>query len=156
MKPEALIAKLEDLLKETNQNRVKWIVEMKTSEYDDTVDKTIVHENGNDWIMNECYVCYSCNFHGENFVMITYEDFETCNDLTRSLNMVFIPTTGIHLFDIEYLLPYSIKMNSNLAKKLHVLWDTLLSLYKSNSEKVTFIRQEWDSSDSTHHIATEN
>lgn len=143
MKPESLIAKLDDLLKETNMNRLKWIVEIKTSEYEEDIEKNILEEENRTWIMDECYVSYSCKFHGEDFVMVTYEDIESCEKDTRSFNMVFLPPTGIRLFQMDSLISYSVEMTLPLAQKLHLLWNTLLTKYKENPDNTTFIRHEW-------------
>ena len=144
MKPETLMSKLDDLLKETNSNRLKWIVEIKTSEYENNIEKNIIQEENKTWTMDECYVSYSCNFHGENFVMVTYEDIEKCDNEIRSFNMVFLPPTGIRLFQMDSLISYSVEMSNPLALKLHTLWDTLLAKYKESPERITFIRHEWN------------
>lgn len=143
MKPETLIAKLDDLLKETKTNRLKWIVEIKTSEYEDNIEKNVIQEDNKSWTMDECYVSYACKFHGEDFVMVTYEDIETCNEEIRSFNMVFLPPSGIRLFQMDALISYSVEMTASLAQKLHLLWETLLEKHKEDPEKINFIRHEW-------------
>ena len=70
--PEALNAKLDDMLKDTKNKRLKWRLEIETSEYEPEDKKIIIKEGNKEWLMNECYTCFSCTFHGEDFVMITY------------------------------------------------------------------------------------
>lgn len=141
--PEALTAKLDDMLKDTKSKRLKWRLEIETSEYEDDASKIVIKEDDKEWLMNECYVCYSCNFHGEEFAMITYEDIETCGNKTRSLNMVFLPPIAIRLFDVNTLAPYSITANAVLIAKIHTLWETLLAMYKEDRTSVDMIVHPW-------------
>lgn len=141
--PEALNAKLDDMLKDTKNKRLKWRLEIETSEYEPEDKKIIIKEGNKEWLMNECYTCFSCTFHGEDFVMITYEDIETYEKETRSLTMVFLPPVAMRLFDVNTLAPYCISTNAVLTSKIHTLYETLLALYKEDKNNVTIIMDPW-------------
>lgn len=143
MSPEALTAKLEDMLKDTKNKRLKWRLEIETSEYEPEDQKIVVKEGDKEWLMNECYICFSCTYRGEDFAMITYEDIETCGKETRSLNMVFLPPIAMRLFDVNALAPYSITANAVLIAKIHTLYETLLALYKENNNNVDMVVDKW-------------
>ena len=143
MSPEALNAKLDDMLKDTKAGHLKWRLEIETSEYEDWDKKIVVKEDKKEWIMDECYVAFSCNYRGEDFVMITYEDIETCGDKTRSLNLVFLPPVSMRLFDVNALAPYSVSANAVLTAKIHTLWETLLALYKEDKTSVDILTDTW-------------
>ena len=143
MSPEALTAKLDDMLKDTKSKHLKWRLEIETSEYEPQDKKLVIKEGNQEWLMNECYICFSCKFHEEDFAMITYEDIETCEKETRSLNMVFLPPVSMRLFDVNTLAPYSIPANSVLTSKIHSLYETLLSLYKEDNSNVDVVIDKW-------------
>lgn len=143
MSPEALNAKLDDMLKDTKAKHLKWRLEIETSEYEDKEKKIVIKEDNSEWLMDECYVAFSCNYREEDFVMITYEDIETCGNKTRSLNLVFLPPVSMRLFDVNTLAPYSIPANAVLTAKIHTLWETLLALYKENTNSVDIITDTW-------------
>lgn len=143
MTPEALNAKLDDMIKDTKTKHLKWRLELETSEYETPDKKIKVNEEKKEWVMDECYVCFSCTFHGADFVLITYEDIETCEDKTRSMNLIFLPPVGMRLFDVNALAPYSIAASAALTAKIHTLWDLLLAMYKEDNTSVDLIVDEW-------------
>lgn len=91
MTPEFLNSTLEHLYERTKEGKQHWNVEMKTSEYKEESEKPVVEADGKQWVVDECYTAYSCEEHGNEFVMITYENIETCGEEVRSTNMVFLP-----------------------------------------------------------------
>ena len=80
MTPEFLNSTLEHLYERTKEGKQHWNVEMKTSEYKEKSEKPVVEADGKQWVVDECYTAYSCEEHGNEFVMITYENIETCGD----------------------------------------------------------------------------
>ena len=78
MTPEFLNSTLEHLYERTKEGKQHWNVEMKTSEYKEESEKPVVEADGKQWVVDECYTAYSCEEHGNEFVMITYENIEKC------------------------------------------------------------------------------
>ena len=68
--------------------------------------------------------------------MITYEMIHTAADVQRTTNLVFLPPLGIRYFDLTTLLPYSVENSNMLSYEIHVLWESLLAMYKEKSEQV--------------------
>lgn len=108
MTPEFLNSTLEHLYERTKEGKQHWNVEMKTSEYKEESEKPVVEADGKQWVVDECYTAYSCEEHGNEFVMITYENIETCGEEVRSTNMVFLPDPNVRYFDLDRLAQYAI------------------------------------------------
>nr|WP_243245112.1 hypothetical protein [Roseburia intestinalis] len=120
---------------ETKEGRIRWSVEVMTTEANPAEEKPVEHEDGLDWTIDECYVSYYCRYKGKDFCLITYEMLKTANRSTgeqkvKSSNMVFLPPLGMRFFDIHALLPYSIEVSNVLLDAIHRLWVMLLDMYK--------------------------
>lgn len=130
MKQETLSHKLTECMKETKEGKIRWNVEVQTTEANDPMEKPVETENGVEWIVDECYVSYYCKYHGEEFCMITYELIKTADEKTKTSNMVFLPPLGMRFFDLRTLLPYSVETSPVLLEQIHQLWVLLLDMYK--------------------------
>lgn len=126
MTPEFLNSTLEHLYERTKEGKQHWNVEMKTSEYKEESEKPVVEADGKQWVVDECYTAYSCEEHGNEFVMITYENIETCGEEVRSTNMVFLPDPNVRYFDLDRLAQYAILPSQKLMETIHQLFTLLL------------------------------
>ncbi len=136
MTPEMLCIQLEDMRKETEAGKLRWQLEVATTEYQDAAAKPTVEADGEVWTVDECYVSYSCEFRGNEFAMITYENIETAGEKTRSTNLVFLPPIAMRIFRLDELAPYAVETSSVLADRVHRLWEVLLEQYKQNKERI--------------------
>lgn len=137
MKKETeLMRKLKELTKETKEKKLHWDIQYQTTEYNDSAGKPVEEENGEKWIVDECFVSYHCVYHGEEFLMITYEQFYTCGEKKKSCNLIFLPPDGIRFFDVDVLAPYAVTADQMLVYEAHMLWLTILEAYKENQELV--------------------
>lgn len=137
MTAENLCVLLEDMKKETEKKKVKWRLEIATSEYQDKSSKPTVEADGRTWNVDECFVAYSCEFRGEDFCMISYENMEKCEDEVRSTNLVFLPPIAMRVFQLNELAPYALETSAVLADKVHQLWEMLLQYYREEQNFVT-------------------
>lgn len=147
MTAEGLLVLLEDLQKETEHGKLKWHLELATSEYREKDQKPVVHSEGEAWVVDECFVGYSCRFRGEDFAMITYERIETADTKVRTTNMVFAPPIAMRIFQLDELAPYAVDASAVLTDRIHKLWETLLNLYKQNSDRVSLDAREIEAAD---------
>ena len=134
-KQEEIFHEIQDMMGETKEGRIRWSVEVQTTEANPVEEKPVEHEDGLDWTIDECYVSYYCKYKGKDFCLITYEMLKTANSSTgeqkvKSSNMVFLPPLGMRFFDIHALLPYSIEVSNVLLDAIHRLWVMLLDMYK--------------------------
>lgn len=134
MKKNELMRTLTELVKDTRTGRVHWKVEVSTTEYKNTSEKPKVMEDGKEWTVDECYTSYYCEFRGKEFLLITYEMIHSCEDKKKTTNMVFLPPLGIRVFEIHSLLPYAIETDQMLSYSIHMLWLTILDIYKVHPE----------------------
>lgn len=135
-KEEELLRNLRDMTKETKSGKLCWKIVEQTTEYNSKESKPVVVEDGKEWLVDECYVSYNCEYKGTEFLMITYEMIHTDGDEIRTTNLVFLPPLGIRYFDLNTLLPYSVENSNMLSYEIHILWEILLSLGKMKSEQV--------------------
>lgn len=142
MKKKDLLRELPQMVKETRGGRLKWDVICQTTEFNPDEQKPVVEEDGKDWVVDECYVSYHCEYHGEEFVMITYEMIHSCGQDVRTMNLVFMPPLGIRVFDIHVLSDYAIENDQVLSYDVHMLWLALLEVHKNNPEQVKFDADE--------------
>ena len=134
---EELVKQLTEMVKDTKAGKIHWNVICQTTEYNDKDTKPTVNEDGTEWIVDECYVSYHCEYKGKEFLMITYEMLHTAGDKVKSTNLVFLPPLGVRYFDIHTLLPYSVEASQMLTYQVHSLWTMLLEMYKANPESVS-------------------
>ena len=138
-KQEEIFREIQEMMGETKEGRIRWSVEVMTTEANPAEEKPIEHEDGLDWTIDECYASYSCNYRGKEFCMITYELLKKSGDKERSSNLVFLPPDGIRFFDLHTLLPYSVEMSAVLADHIHQLWLLLMEKYKEKRPGVELI-----------------
>lgn len=130
MKQEELSRKLAELITLTRDGKVRWSVEVQTTEANDAAEKPIEVENGIEWTIDECYVSYYCKYRDKEFCMITYELIKTAGEKVVTSNMVFMPPLGVRFFDLRTLLPHSVETSAVLLSQIHQLWELLLDMYK--------------------------
>jgi len=135
MKEEELIKKIKRLLEETQKGKVKWKVNVQTTEYNE--NKYIEEVDGVKWSIDEIYVNYYCEHNNEVFNMITYEMIKNDGVNTSTNTFVFFPPSGIRYFNLRTLLPYSITSSSMTVQSIHMLWNYLLEHAKKNTSVVT-------------------
>lgn len=136
-KPEELSRLLTELYKETKNGRIKWNLQVQTTEHNDISEKPVEVEEGLSWTIDECYVSYVCNFRGQDFCMITYELIKTAGEKVQTTNLIFLPPMGIRVFHLQALLPYAVPASNVLANQVHNLWELLLLKYKADKTSVS-------------------
>lgn len=136
-KEETLVRNLPEMIRETQIGRLNWRVQVQTTEYNTIEEKPrVVEEDGSEWIVDECYVCYETKYREQDFLMITYEMIHTHDDKVKSTNLVFLPPMGIRYFDIHTLLPYSIEASQMITYQAHMLWEAILEQSKKKPEQI--------------------
>ena len=136
-KPEELSRMLTDMIRETKEKKLRWTVEVQTTENNELSEKPVEKEDGIEWVIDECYVSYVCQYKGQDFCMITYEMIKTAGDKVSTMNMIFLPPMGIRLFNLNTLMPHSVKTSGVLANQVHNLWELLVGMYKIDNSTVS-------------------
>ena len=131
-KSAELLKKLPDLVKETKENKLQWKIEFQTTEYNDPSEI-----DGKDWLLDECFVSYHCEYKGKEFLLITYEQIASFEDKKKSYNLAFVPPLGNRFFDVDLLAPYAVELDQMLAYEIHMLWLTILEKLKEHSKNIT-------------------
>ena len=111
-KEDELLRDLTEMIKDTQKGALKWKVTAQTTEYNE------------------------CQYKDKDFVMITYEMIHSTGTKRQTTNLVFLPPLGIRYFDIDILLPYSVKASNVLTYEIHTLWVLLLDMYKKDKTSV--------------------
>ncbi len=135
-KQQVLAKKISELIKATSKKTIMWEVNVSTTEYNK--EKTIIKDDNKDWIVDEIFVSYKCEYQGEEFLLITYEMVHSSGDNIRTTNLVFLPPLGIRFFDLPTLLPYAIQTDNMLSYEIHSLWSMLLDMMKKDKNSVKF------------------
>ena len=136
-KSAELLKKLPDLVKETKENKLQWKIEFQTTEYNDPSEKPTEQIDGKDWLLDECFVSYHCEYKGKGFLLITYEQIDSFEDKKKSYNLAFVPPLGNRFFDVDLLAPYAVELDQMLAYEIHMLWLTILEKLKEHSKNIT-------------------
>ena len=136
-KSAELLKKLPDLVKETQENKLQWKIEFQTTEYNDPSEKPTEQIDGKDWLLDECFVSYHCEYKGKEFLLITYEQIASFEDKKKSYNLAFVPPLGNRFFDVDLLVPYAVELDQMLAYEIHMLWLTILEKLKEHSKNIT-------------------
>ena len=136
-KSAELLKKLPDLVKETKENKLQWKIEFQTTEYNDPSEKPTEQIDGKDWLPDECFVSYHCEYKGKEFLLITYEQIASFEDKKKSYNLAFVPPLGNRFFDVDLLAPYAVELDQMLAYEIHMLWLTILEKLKEHSKNIT-------------------
>ena len=66
-KPEELSRLLTEMYKETKEGRIRWSLQVQTTEHNNPSEKPVEVEDGVSWTIDECYVSYVCNYKGKDF-----------------------------------------------------------------------------------------
>ena len=136
-KSAELLKKLPDLVKETKENKLQWKIEFQTTEYNDPSEKPTEQIDGKDWLLDECFVSYHCEYKGKEFLLITYEQIASFEAKKKSYNLAFVPPLGNRIFDVDLLAPYAVELDQMLAYEIHMLWLTILEKLKEHSKNIT-------------------
>lgn len=126
---------LDEMMKETKRGRLNWRMQIETTDDLDVSCKEHVTQDGMDWLVDECFVEYSCTWKGQDFCMISYEHVLTYADQTRMTCLIFLPPLGMRFFDIAELAPYAIQSDAIISNKVHQLFEQLLALYRADSSR---------------------
>ena len=132
MKPEELSQLLMKMRKDTQEGKLSWRIDVQTTEGNE--EKYTVYEEEQDWIVDECYVSYLCNYRGQEFCLITYELIKTAGKQVKTNNYLFLPPLGVRLFSLHTLLPHSVDADAMLVSQVHTLWEVLMGLVKKQVE----------------------
>ena len=135
-KSAELLKKLPDLVKETKENKLQWKIEFQTTEYNDPSEKPTEQIDGKDWLLDECFVSYHCEYKGKEFLLITYEQIASFEAKKKSYNLAFVPPLGNRFFDVDLLAPYAVELDQMLAYEIHMLWLTILEKLKEHSKNI--------------------
>lgn len=136
-KSAELLKKLPDLVKETKENKLQWKIEFQTTDYNDPSEKPTEQIDGKDWLLDECFVSYHCEYKGKEFLLITYEQIASFEAKKKSYNLAFVPPLGNRFFDVDLLAPYAVELDQMLAYEIHMLWLTILEKLKEHSKNIT-------------------
>ena len=136
-KSAELLKKLPDLVKETKENKLQWKIEFQTTEYNDPSEKPTEQIDGKDWLLDECFVSYHCEYKGKEFLLITYEQIASFEAKKKSYNLAFVPPLGNRFFNVDLLAPYAVELDQMLAYEIHMLWLTILEKLKEHSKNIT-------------------
>jgi hypothetical protein len=126
---------LDEMMKETKRGHLNWSLQIESTDDLDASLKDTVTDNDVEWLVDECFVAYSCTFKGEDFCMISYEHVLTHDDQTRMTCLIFLPPLGMRFFDVEKLLPYAIDADAYISNKVHMLFDQLWELYQTDKSR---------------------
>ena len=137
-KPEELSRLLTEMYKETKEGKLRWSLQVQTTEHNKPEEKPVEEEDGISWTVDECYVSYVCNYKGQDFCMITYEMLHTAADKVKTTNLIFLPPLGIRYFDLHTLLPYAVESSSMLPSQIREFWTLVLEMQRNNPESLSF------------------
>ncbi|MCR5388354.1 MAG: hypothetical protein K6E56_03815 [Lachnospiraceae bacterium] len=132
-----LSRQLEEMIKETGKNRLSWNMVIESTDDLDESIKEKLKDGDITWTVDECFVEYSCQWKGKDFCLISYEHVLSFEDKTRMDALVFLPPLGMRFFDINTLAPYAIKVDSVLANRVHILFETLMTHVKADDHLVS-------------------
>ena len=131
MNARQLANSLDDMMKDTKRGHLSWSMQIETTDDLDASLKEKLEKDGVEWLVDECFVEYACTWKGQDFCMISYEHILTHDDQTRTTCLIFLPPLGMRFFDVAELAPYAVTADAYLINKVHLLWETLINLYRS-------------------------
>ncbi|MDD7642842.1 MAG: hypothetical protein PUK75_10290 [bacterium] len=132
MNAKGLMNYLDEMMKETKRGHQNWSMQIETTDDLDASLKEKLTQDGVEWLVDECFVEYSCTFKGQDFCMISYEHVLTHESQTRMTCLIFLPPLGVRFFDVAELAPYAVTADARLTGKVHMLFEMLLSLYRTD------------------------
>ena len=94
-KEEQLVRKVTDMIQKTREGKLHWDIQCQTTEYNDPAKKPVETEEGETWVIDECFVSYHCMDQEKEFLLVSYEQIYTCGEKKKSCNLIFLPPLGI-------------------------------------------------------------
>lgn len=93
-KEEQLVRKVTDMIQKTREGKLHWDIQCQTTEYNDPAKKPVETEEGETWVIDECFVSYHCMDQEKEFLLVSYEQIYTCGEKKKSCNLIFLPPLG--------------------------------------------------------------
>ena len=135
MNARQLANSLDEMMKDTKRGHLNWSMQVETTDDLDASLKETFEQDGVTWLVDECFVEYACTWRGQDFCMISYEHVLTHEDQTRMTCLIFLPPLGMRFFDVAELAPYAIEADAYVSNKVHLLFDMLLALYRTDPSR---------------------
>ena len=135
MNARQLANSLDEMMKDTKRGHLNWSMQVETTDDLDASLKETFEQDGVTWLVDECFVEYACTWRGQDFCMISYEHVLTHEDQTRMTCLIFLPPLGMRFFDVAELAPYAIEADAYVSNKVHLLFEMLLSLYRTDPSR---------------------
>lgn len=132
MNAKQLANSLDEMVKDTKRGHLSWSMQIETTDDLDAALKERLEQDGTEWLVDECFIEYTCVWKGQDFCMISYEHVLTHGDQTRMTGLIFLPPLGMRFFDVAELAPYAVTSDAYLMSKVHTLWETLMELYRTD------------------------
>ena len=132
MNARQLANSLDEMMKDTKRGHLSWNMQIETTDDLDASLKERLEQDGTEWLVDECFVEYACTWKGQDFCMISYEHVLTHEEQTRMTCLIFLPPLGMRFFDVAELAPYAVEADAYLTSKVHLLWETLMELYRTD------------------------
>ena len=132
MNARQLANSLDEMMRDTKRGHLSWNMQIETTDDLDASLKERLEQDGTEWLVDECFVEYACTWKGQDFCMISYEHVLTHEDQTRMTCLIFLPPLGMRFFDVAELAPYAVEADAYLTSKVHLLWETLMGLYRTD------------------------
>lgn len=136
MRIQTLTNQLNEMIKQTKEGHLNWIVEMETTEANPEGEKARVLEEGREWMVDECFTSFSCHYQNQEFCLITYEIIKQSAGKVRTVNMAFLPPAFQRMFDLNRLIEHTVEMDQTLALTIHQLWELLMQQRKEGKPGV--------------------
>ncbi len=135
MDAQHLANTIDEMMKETKRGRLDWGMQIESTDDLDSSLKGTVEQDGRTWTVDECFVEYSCTWKGKDFCMISYEYVLTHDEATRMTCLIYLPPAGMRYFDVAELAPYAVQADAYLTNKVHMLWEMLMELRRSEPSR---------------------
>lgn len=132
MNAKQLANSLDEMVKDTKRGHLSWSMQIETTDDLDAALKERLEQDGTEWLVDECFIEYTCAWKGQDFCMISYEHVLTHGDQTHMTGLIFLPPLGMRFFDVAELAPYAVTSDAYLMSKVHTLWETLMELYRTD------------------------
>ena len=137
-KEEQLVRKVTDMIQKTREGKLHWDIQCQTTEYNDPAKKPVETEEGETWVIDECFVSYHCMDQEKEFLLVSYEQIYTCGEKKKSCNLIFLPPLGIRFFDVDVLAPYAVEADQMLGlRSTYAVADRAGAVQKRSTEHGT-------------------
>ena len=67
MKPATLVKTLDEMLSETKKGKLNWLIELQSTDGLSDSLKHKISEDGQEWIVDECFISFCCKFRGKDY-----------------------------------------------------------------------------------------